>query len=91
MKVVVIPSVGDHATLGDILPFYTYIEKAAALDIETKIMFQCDNAENIWWHNCEKVVFRSPNTPRLLRILMGEPSTTISELTTQLGINRFAV
>lgn len=91
VKVGVIPSVGAHAELTDIMPFYTYMEKAAALDIETNIMFLRDKAENIWWHNGEKVNFRSPNTPKLLRMLMEEPDITISELTAQLGINRSAV
>lgn len=91
MKVGVIPSVGAHAALDDIQPFYTYMEKAAALDIETNIMFLRDKAENIWWHNGEKVNFRSPNTPKLLRILMADPSITINELTSQIGINRSAV
>ena len=91
MKVGVIPSVGAHAALEDILPFYTYMEKAAALDIETNIMFLRDKAENIWWHNGEKVTFRSPTTPKLLRTLMAEPSITINELTARLGINRSAV
>lgn len=91
MKVGGVPSVGAHAALEDILPFYTYLEKAAALDIETNIMFLRDKAENIWWHNGEKVTFRSPTTPKLLRILMVEPSITINELTAQLGINRSAV
>lgn len=90
-KVGVIPSVGAHAALSDILPFFTYMEKAAALDIESNIMFLRDKAENIWWHNGEKVTFRSPNTPTLLRILMADPTITISDLTTQLGINRSAV
>lgn len=91
MKVGVIPSVGAHAALENILPFYTFMEKAAALDIETNIMFLRDKAENIWWHNGEKITFRSPNTPKLLRILMVEPNITINDLTAQLGINRSAV
>lgn len=91
MKVGKIPSVGAHAALEDILPFYTYMEKAAANEIETNIMFLCERAENIWWHNGEKVTFRSPNTPKLLRTLMIEPSITLNDLTRQLGINRSAV
>lgn len=91
MKVGVIPSVGAHAALENILPFYTFMEKAAALDIETNIMFLRDKAENIWWHNGEKITFRSPNTPKLLRILMVEPNITINDLTAQLRINRSAV
>lgn len=42
-------------------------------------------------NNGEKVTFRSPTTPKLLRTLMTEPSITINELTAQLGINRSAV
>lgn len=91
MKVGVIPSVGAHAALENILPFYTFMEKAAALDIEANIMFLRDKAENIWWHNGEKITFRSPNTPKLLRILMVEPNITINDLTAQLRINRSAV
>ena len=91
MTVGVIPSVGAHAALNDILPFYKYMEEAAALDIETNIMFLRDKAEHIWWYNGEKVSFRSPNTPRLLRMLMVEPNITIGDLTAQLGINRSAV
>lgn len=90
-KVGVIPSVGAHAALEDIIPFYTYMERAAAFDIETNITFLHDKAENIWWHNGEKVTFRSPNTSKILRTLMVEPSSTINELTSQLGINRSAV
>lgn len=91
MKVGVIPSVGAHAGLADILPFYTYMEKAAAQDIESNIMFIRDKAENIWWHNGDKVTFRSPNSPKLLRILMEEPDVTLGELTSRLGINRSAI
>lgn len=91
MKVGVIPSVGAHAALEDILPFYKYMEEAAAVDIETNIMFLREKAENIWWHNGEKITFRSPNTPKLLRILMVEPGITINDLTARLGINRSAV
>jgi len=91
MNVGTIPSMGAHASLKDILPFFRYMEKTAAEDIETNMEFLYEKAENIWWHNGEKVSFRSPNTPKLLRILMIEPGISINELTSRLGINRSAV
>lgn len=91
MKVGIIPAVGAQASLSDILPFYAYMEKAAAIYIESNIMFLRDKAENIWWHNGEKITFRSPNTPKILRTLMVEPEITLKDLTSLLGINRSAV
>lgn len=91
LNVGAIPSVGAHAPLESILPFFRYMEKTAAEDIESNVSFLRDKAENVWWFDGEKVVFRSANTPKLLRILLVEPSITINELTERMAINRSAV
>lgn len=85
------PSIGAHAELKDISSFYHFMEKSAADDIKCNISFLKEKGENIWWFDGEKVSFRSASTPKLLRMLMLNPSITINDLTKYLGINRSAV
>lgn len=91
MNVGSVPSIGAHAELKDISSFYHFMEKSAADDIKCNISFLKEKGENIWWFDGEKVSFRSASTPKLLRMLMLNPSITINDLTKYLGINRSAV
>ncbi|MBR6117405.1 MAG: MarR family transcriptional regulator [Paludibacteraceae bacterium] len=68
-----------------------YFERLTADEIEQNIAFVREHDNNIWWFDGEKVSFRSPNTPTILRTIMEEPDTTINELCDKIGINRSAI
>ena len=91
LQVGVTPSIGAHAPLNKIDAFLKYFERLTADEIEQNIAFVREHENNIWWFDGEKVSFRSPNTPTILRTLMEEPDTTINELCDKIGINRSAI
>ena len=91
LKVGITPSDGANAPLNKIDTFLKYFERLVADEIIQNIAFLRDCGDNIWWFDGEKVSFRSPNTITILRTLMNEPNTTISELCSIVGINRSAI
>lgn len=90
-KVGPVPSTGAHASLEQIKDFVKYMKGQLVCEITGNIAFLNGTPGQIWWYDGDLVSFRSPKTPQLLTILKEQPRVTITELSTQLGINRSAV
>ena len=86
-----IPSDGAHATLSQIKPFSDYLEKALVQDISDNIEFLSGDRDLKWWFEGEIVEFSNPTPARILRILLAEPTASLSAIAQQLNINRSAI
>lgn len=86
-----VPADGAHATLDAIKPFAKYMKDVLTTEISQNIAFIQNRKEQVWWYNGSLVSFRSPNTPKILRLLSENPRMTIADLSKSLGINPSAV
>lgn len=60
-------------------------------DITENISFLNSDARMTWWYNGKVVSFRSPNSIKLLNHLKNNPRSTLSELSSLVGINPSAI
>ena len=86
-----IPADGAHASIEAIKPFVKYMKDVLTTEISQNIAFVQTQKEQVWWYNGNLISFRSPNTPKILRLLTQNPRITIAELSNSLGINTSAV
>lgn len=87
----VIPSLGAHATIKQIEPFFKYFKELVTKEIQADIDFVSRKEENLWWYDGDVISSRSKNVPRILRLMRENPSITYGELTKALKINISAV
>lgn len=85
------PSDGANASLGQIRPFLSYFEKVVKKEIQANIDFIESTDPLAWFFDGERLTFRSPNAPILLRTLQENPNISIVGLAEALGINKSAV
>lgn len=86
-----IPSDGAHASLDKITPFVKYMTNLVINNIAQDISFINSDPSLTWWYDGEIVSFRSMNTITILKHLMTNPCSTISELSAITGINTSAI
>ena len=85
------PSKGANASLQDIAPFLKYFRGLVAKEVYTNVCFLTEHDEQLWWYDGERVEFRTPNYPKLLRLMMAEPVLTLADIQKRMGINMSAV
>lgn len=85
------PVDGANARLECILGFVKYMEALMEATIIADLEYISAGSAATWWYNGEAVHFRSPNTPRILLMLLDNPKTSTTEMASALGINRSAV
>ncbi len=86
-----IPADGAHASLQSVAPFVTYMVNALTADISAVIEFLSGNRETMWWYEGEIIRFSTTTPGRILRVLQSDPNTSLTTLSTTLGINRSAI
>ena len=91
MEVGPVPSEGAHAELKDIKPFIKYFTELVMTEVHNDVLFITERNENIWWYDGERVVFRSPNYSKILNAMLSQPTLSLSDMQSALGINRSAV
>jgi Fic family protein len=85
------PADGAHASLKAIRPFHKYMTTLIAKEVANDVLFVTEKAENIWWYDGERIVFRTPTYGNILRELRIESKATLAYLQTEIGINRSAL
>lgn len=86
-----IPSDGAHATISQIKPFADYMEKVLVADISDMIEFLSGDKELKWWYEGEIVEFSTPTPSRILKILLAEPTASLTKIAQKLNMNRSAI
>lgn len=77
-----IPSVGANAGIKQIRHFLKYFKGLVTDEMKYNIDFVSETSPNIWWYDGQKIVFRSPSTPKLLKSMLDNPDITIEGLAT---------
>lgn len=85
------PTAGAKATLAEIHPFVRFFTQVMMSEIQYNIDFATETSPNVWWHNGEKIVFRSKSTPAILKAIKDDPDITIERLSKVVGIALSAV
>ncbi len=60
-------------------------------ELKYNIDFVSETSPNVWWYDGQKIVFRSPSTPKLLKSMQHTPDITIEGLAASAGISVAAV
>ncbi len=91
MEVGPVPSEGAHAELKDIKPFMKYFTELVMTEVYNDVLFVTERNENIWWYDGERIAFRSPNYGKILNAMLSQPTLSLSDMQSALGINRSAI
>lgn len=86
-----VPSEGAHASLTKIRNFVKYFTKLVEDELAYNIAFIENKDEKVWWYDGEKIIFRSPNSSKILGILKDNPYITFAKLSEEIGINVSAI
>ena len=86
-----IPAEGAKASFGQIKPFINYMKHVLEeeLDIELKIIHR--HSGKLWYMNGEVILFRRPDTEKIIEQISSNPKITVRELSDVLTINKSAV
>lgn len=85
------PSVGAHASKQQARHFLRYFKSLLAEELQYNIDFARETSPKVWWYDGERIAFRSPSTPMLLRAMQENPGITIDALAKEAGIVPAAV
>ena len=85
------PSAGAQATLQQIGPFLKYFRGLVAHEVYTNVCFLTEHDEQLWWYDGQRIEFRTPNYPKLLRLMMSEPILTLADMQNGIGGNMSAI
>lgn len=91
VKVGPTPSVGAHATLDDIKAFARYFRALVERELKYYISFAKETSPDVWWHDGDRIVFRSAASSIMLHAMQQQPDITIEELSRRAGIVTAAV
>lgn len=84
------PWEGASATLEQIKPFVSYLERLMINEMLTD-MVVVDGGGDQWWFDGGWVCFSNKNMNEMIDLLLQQPDLTITGLSEKLGINRSAV
>lgn len=85
------PTDGATASLKQIKPFLTYFSKIIETELQYNIEFCRETSADVWWYDGKKIVFRSKNTPEILKLIQDDPEITIEKIAERVGIVSLAV
>ena len=86
-----VPSDGAHASIREARKFVNWFKKMVTEEVQNDIDFIQSRDANIWWYDGQRILFRRPNSGRILNLLMTEPGSTIAALAQEIGINTSAI
>lgn len=86
-----VPSDGAHASIREARKFVNWFKKMVTEEVQNDIDFIQSRDANIWWYDGQRIIFRSPNSGRILNLLIAEPGITIAALAKEIGINTSAI
>ena len=90
-KIGKVPSEGASASIGKITSFLAFFRKTVCEETQCEIDIVNNSANDTWWYDGQRIVFRSGNGARLLGLMRDKPFVTFSEMAEHLAVNRSAV
>lgn len=81
-----LPSDGVHATLTQIKRFLRFFKSIVTDEIKYNIDFITETSGNVWWYDGHKIVFRSPSSALILKVISENPDITIENIAKSAGI-----
>lgn len=75
-----VPCDGAHADIKDIRPFLKYFNELVATEVYNDVLFVSEHDENVWWHDGERIAFRTPNYTKILNAMRTEPTLTLADM-----------
>ena len=90
-KIGKVPSEGASAPIGKITSFLAFFRKTVCEEMQCEIDIVNNSANDTWWYDGQRIVFRSGNGARLLGLMRDKPFVTFSEMAEHLAVNRSAV
>lgn len=90
-KIGKVPSEGASAPIGKITSFFAFFRKTVCEEMQCEIDIVNNSANDTWWYDGQRIVFRSGNGARLLGLMRDKPFVTFSEMAEHLAVNRSAV
>lgn len=85
-----LPTLGARASLEQIQPFVSYLEKLMTVEMQTDIAI-AQGSGGQWWFNGGWVSFNSDIIVEMIHELKANPSVTIRELSNKLSVNTSAI
>ena len=85
------PSDGAHAEIKDIRPFLKYFNDLVATEVYNDVLFVSEKNDNVWWYDCERIAFRTPNYTKILNAMRTEPTLTLADMKEITGISIAAI
>ncbi|MDE5762780.1 MAG: Fic family protein [Bacteroidales bacterium] len=80
------PSIGAHATMKQASPFIKFFTKLVETELKYYIAFALESSPNVWWHDGQKIVFRSNSSAEILTTISDNPYITIENIAARVGI-----
>ena len=71
--------------------FVNWFKKMVTEEVQNNIDFIQSKDTDVWWYDGQRILFRSPNSGKILNLLMTEPGITIAALAQKIGINTSAI
>jgi Fic family protein len=91
LNVGLIPSDGAHASLEQIQPFITYMEKLVRIEMLNDITIVKGEKDSQWWYDGEIVKFSNGNIKAIINAISKNPAITVRGLAGEIGINTSAI
>lgn len=86
-----VPSDGAHAEYKAIKPFIDYLKSVLMRDVLDYISFVSTDKNLSWWYEGEIVKFSTDTPAKILSLLQSNPTITLDEISSTLGLNRSAI
>lgn len=80
------PSEGAHARLDQIGAFLKYFKDLVAAELKYNIAFASETSPDVWWHDGQKIVFRSQSSAKILCAINHKADITVEEIAKEVGI-----
>lgn len=91
LNVGLIPSDGGHASIEQIQPFITYMEKLVRIEMQNDITIVKGEKDCQWWYDGEIVKFSNYNINAIINSISNNPFITVRGLSEEIGINTSAI
>ena len=67
-------------------PFIKFFTKLVETELKYYIAFALESSPNVWWHDGQKIVFRSNSSAEILTTISDNPYITIENIAARVGI-----
>ena len=68
-----------------------YFNNLVATEVYNDILFVSEKDENVWWHDGERIAFRTPNYTKILYAMQTNPTLTLADMKEETSISITAI